>query len=102
MDLQHLRQLRAPCADERPPEDAHIRLIAVRLQNWLGCSSHWGGNAGEGTEDDCAASFRDATPRAFLRGGGETGPDRDGDDLIIALSILPSNGTQSESGPVSN
>jgi hypothetical protein len=75
------------CADERPPEDAPIRLIAVTLQNWLGCSRHWGRNAGGGTDDDGAASFRGATLRAFLRGGGETGPDRGGDDLSCVMSF---------------
>jgi hypothetical protein len=31
-------------------------------------------------------SFRDATLRAFLRGGGETDPDRGGDDLSCVMS----------------
>ena len=52
----------------------------------LGWSGHWGKNAGGGTEDDCAASFRGSTLRAFLRGGSETGPDRDGDDLSCMMS----------------
>jgi hypothetical protein len=50
------------------------------------CSRHWGRNAGGGTDDDCAASFRGATLRAFLRGGGETGSDRGGDDLSCMMS----------------
>jgi hypothetical protein len=48
------------------------------------CGRHWGGKAGGGTDDDCAASF--PTLRAFLRGGGETGPDRGGDDLVCMMS----------------
>ena len=47
---------------------------------------HWGANAGGGADDDCSASFRDATLRAFLRGGGETDPDRGGDDLSCVKS----------------
>jgi hypothetical protein len=48
---------------------------------------HWGRNAGGGgTDDDCSTSFRGATLRAFLRGGGETGPDRGGDDLSCMMS----------------
>jgi len=48
--------------------------------------AHWGANAGGGADDDCSASFRDATLRAFLRGEGETGPDRGGDDLSCVMS----------------
>jgi hypothetical protein len=47
---------------------------------------HWGANVGGGADDDCSTSFRDATLRAFLRGGGETGPDRGGDDLSCVMS----------------
>jgi hypothetical protein len=59
------------------------RLCSQRNRDSLlwGASHHWGVNAGGGADDGCSASFRGATLRAFLRGGGETGPDRGGDDL---------------------
>src|SRR5262249_29892467 len=47
---------------------------------------HWGLNAGGDIDDDCAAISRGATLRAFLCGGGETGPDRGRDDLVCMMS----------------
>jgi hypothetical protein len=73
---------RARDAYHRPHEPSS----EVFLTGALGCSRHWGGNAGGGTDDDCAASFGGATLRAFLRGGGETGPDRGGDDVVCMMS----------------
>src|SRR5262249_61345952 len=73
-------------AVRRTTATGYAIMVAVTLQNWLGCSRHWGRNAGGDIDDDCAASSRGATLRAFLRGGGETTPDRGGDDLVSLMS----------------
>ena len=60
-----------------------LGLAATRYSYKSLDDRHWGANVG-GDIDDCAA--RGATLRAFLRGGGEPGPDRDGDDFSCMMS----------------